>query len=129
MIRAVLAQNGSDNHGIITFKCDSKSRLMAPNVGLNSAEKIKMDTKAGTAHGSISTVRIVRLNLIRLSLTKSAKNKPSTICKVVARNVQTIVHVNTLKNVSFQMPIVNKSVKFLKPTQFNKFRGGALYWL
>src|SRR5699024_7165295 len=124
MINAVFAQNGSDNHGIITFKCDNKSRLMAPKVGLNNAEKIKMDTNAGTAHGKISTVRIVRLNLIRLSLTKSAKNNPRTICKVVAKNVHTIVHEKTLKNVSFQIPIVNKSLKFSKPTQFNKFLGG-----
>src|SRR5699024_3933983 len=127
MIKAVFAQNGSDNHGIITPKCDRISRLIAPNVGLNSAVKIKMDTNAGTAHGKINTVRIVRLNLIRLSLTKSAKNKPSTIWNVVASTVQTIVHVNTLKKVSFHISMVKRDLKLSKPTQCNKFLGGELY--
>src|SRR5699024_11246342 len=71
IINATFAQNGSDNHGIKTPICDSKSRLTAPNVGLNNAANIKIDTKAGTAHGKISTVRIVRLNLIRLSFTST----------------------------------------------------------
>src|SRR5690625_6169608 len=77
---------------------------MAPKVGLNNAEKIKIDTKAGTAHGKIRKVRIVRLNLIRLSLTNKAKKKPSNTCNVVATTVQTIVHVKTLINVSFHIP-------------------------
>src|SRR5699024_12880434 len=81
IINATFAQNGSDNHGIKTPICDSKSRLTAPNVGLNNAANIKIDTKAGTAHGKISTVRIDRFNLIRLSFTSNAQNTPRTIIK------------------------------------------------
>ncbi len=86
-------------------------------MGLKSAEKIKIDTNAGTAQGKISTVRIVRLNLIRLSLTSKAKKKPRAICNVVATTVQTIVQVNTLKNVFFHISILMRSVKLANPTQ------------
>src|SRR5690625_3186246 len=103
------------------------SRLIAPNVGLNRAEKIKIVTKAGTAQGKINTVLIVRLNFIRLSLTNNAKKNPNKICNVVATTVQTIVHVRTLKNVSFHVFILMRAIKLSIPIQFSKFRGGALY--
>src|SRR5690625_1152281 len=103
------------------------SRLIAPNSSLNIAEKINIETKPGTAHGKINMVRISFLNLTGLSLTSTARNKPRAICKVVATNVQTIVHENTLKNVFFHNGTVMRLLKFSNPTQSTKCRGGELY--
>src|SRR5690625_8009877 len=103
------------------------SRLIAPKIVTHNDEKLEIDTKAGTPHAKIRKVRIVRLNLLRLSLTNKAKKKPSNTCNVVATTVQTIVHVKTLINVSFHIPTFVNALKLSKPTQLNKLRGGALY--
>ena len=86
-------------------------------------------TNPGTAHGKISMVRINFFPFILLSLVKIAKNIAKAICKVVATNVHVIVHVNTLKNVSRHSDNVTSRIKFSKPTQLSKLRGGALYRL
>src|SRR5699024_100020 len=100
---------------------------MVPYSLLNIAANIKIETKAGTAHGKINIVRIVFLNLTLWSFTSTAKNNPKAICNVVATNVQTMVHENTLIKVFFQMGTVTKFTKLSNPTQSNKFFGGELY--
>src|SRR5690625_4641571 len=103
------------------------SRLIVPNSSLNIAEKTKIDTNPGTAHGKIKIVRIVFLNFTLLSFARIAKNRPNAIWNVVATSVQIIVHEKTLINVFFQSGTVRRFLKLSKPIQSTKCLGGELY--
>src|SRR5699024_1245962 len=98
--------------------------LIAPALGLNIFENVRIVIKAGTAHGSNKMTPKIRLNLINGCFMTMAVKIPKAICKVVADKVQIIVHIKTDVNVSRQVFMENIVVKVSKPVHSIKVAGG-----
>ena len=107
-INATLVQNGSvfqasagiSKNGIKLLINGMTWELMAPADGLNIFEKVKIEMKAGTAHGNNRITPKKRRNLMNGWFIRIARKMPRPTCKVVANRVQMTVHENTAPNVS-----------------------------